>query len=155
MKVILTQDIPRVGRQYDVVEVANGYANNFLLPQNLAEPATDARVAELEKKREALQAEEAARLQALTEKLESLTDATVTIHTKCDDQGHLYKKLHAADISEALLNQLEIELPETAILLDSPLNETGEHEVAIEAADMKVTLTVVVAKEGEETDSEV
>ncbi len=148
MKVILTQDIPRVGRQYDVVDVANGYANNFLYPRGLAEPATDARVAELEKKREALRAEEEARVAALKEKFETLgEEAKVTIATKCDDQGHLYKKLHRADVSEALKEQLSIELAETAILLDSPLGEVGEHQVDIEVLGIKATITVEVTKE--------
>jgi len=148
MKVILTQDIPRVGRQYDVVDVANGYANNFLFPKDLAEPATDARVAELEKKRETLRAEEEARVAEIREKFEKLEETKVTITAKSDDQGHLYKKVHAADIVVVLKEQLGIELPETAILLDSPLSEVGEHEVGIEAVDMKVTLTVEVVKEG-------
>ena len=147
MKVILKQNIPRVGRQYDVVDVANGYANNFLFPQDLAETATKQKIVELEKKREAKQVEEEANLKAHTEKFDSLKDASITITTKSDDQGHLYKKLQRSDIAEALKNELSLELPETAILLDSPLTEVGEHEVELESLDKKATLKVIVAKE--------
>jgi len=144
MKVILSQDVPRVGHRYDVVEVSPGYANNFLFPQQLAEPATDDKVALLEKKRETAKAAEDARLAELKEKLEHLEDVSVTIEVKADDQGHLYKKIHASDIATALKDDANIELPETAIMLESPIHEVGDHEVIVEAADEKATLTIQV-----------
>jgi large subunit ribosomal protein L9 len=147
MKVILTQDVPRVGKRYDVVAVADGYAQNFLFPQGLAERATDDKVAILDKKREAAKVAEEARMADLKEKLEHLEDVSVTIEAKADDKGNLYKKLHADDIVTALKDDADIELPETAILLDAPIDEVGEHEVAIEAADEKATLTVQVIAE--------
>jgi large subunit ribosomal protein L9 len=147
MKVILTQDVPRVGKRYDVVDVADGYAQNFLFPQELAERATDDKVAILDKKREAAKVAEEARMADLKEKLEHLEDISVTIEVKADDKGNLYKKLHADDIAQALKDDADMDLPATAILLDAPIDEVGDHEVRVEAADQKATLTVQVIAE--------
>jgi large subunit ribosomal protein L9 len=147
MQVILKQDIARVGRQYDVVDVTNGYANNFLFPQGLAEPATKDKVLLLEKKREAIKVAEEARAKALAEKFETLEGKSVTITVKADDNGSLYKKLQSSDIAEVLLSEHDIELSESSILLDTPISATGEHEVNIEALDKKAAITVHVVKE--------
>lgn len=147
MQVILKKDIPRVGRQYDVVDVTNGYANNFLFPQGLAEPATKNKIVLLEKRREAIKAEEEARVKALAEKFETLEGASITITVKADDLGNLYKKIQSSDIVAALLNDVGIELSESSILLESPINAIGEHEVKIEVLDKKTTITVSVVKE--------
>jgi large subunit ribosomal protein L9 len=147
MQVILTQDVPRVGRRYEVVDVSNGYAKNFLFPRKLAETATPVKIAELEKRREAKKAEEEIREKALIEMLDSIGEKTVTITVKADDQGHLYKKLHAEDVATALQEQHTIELATTAILLDTPIDTTGDHEVNIEAAGKTAVLTVTVTKE--------
>lgn len=147
MKVILLKNVPRLGRQYDVVDVSSGYANNYLFPQKLAEVATDKKVAELEKRREQLKVQEDARLAELQEKLETMEDNDLTITMKADEKGNLYKKLQASDIAEALKEELSIDLSEEAIMLESPITEVGEHEVPIEALDQKATLTVTVIKE--------
>ncbi len=147
MKVILLQDVPKLGRKFDVVDVANGYATNFLMPQHLAETATATKVAELDKRKEALSAAEDARLVDLKEKLATLADITLTITTKADDQGHLYKKIHADDITSALKDEYDIHLHKESILLDEPIHETGDHTVAIEAAGEKTTLVVQVVAE--------
>lgn len=147
MQVILLKDVPRVGKKLDVVTVSDGYASNFLFPKKLAEPATPKKVLELESRREAMKAEEDAKIADLKEKLTSLQDADVTITAKADGQGNLYKKIHAADIAHALKEDHDIELPETSILLDAPLHEVGDHEIPLEAVGEKVTLTVTIIAE--------
>lgn len=147
MQVILKQNVARVGRYLDVIEVSNGFANNFLFPQNLAEPATKAKIAELEKRREVAKVKEEAEIKALREKLEVLKETPLTITIKSDEQGNLYKKIHNSDISNALKENFEILLPETAILLDSPIDKTGEYEVNIEFADIKLALPVLIVRE--------
>lgn len=147
MQVILKQNVPRVGRYLDIVEVTNGYANNFLFPQKLAEPATQAKIALLEKRREANKVKEVAELATLKEKFAGLESTPVTITVKSDDQGNLYKKIHASDIALALKADFAIELPETAILLDSPIDKVGEHTVAVEFGELKANLTAQIVRE--------
>jgi len=147
MQVILKQNVARLGRYLDVVEVSDGYANNYLFPQKLAEPATKAKVAELEKRRESAKVKEEAEMKALREHLENIKESPLTITVKSDEQGNLYKKIGASDIAASLKESFDTELPETAILLDAPLDKTGEYEVAIEFAEIKTTLAVHIVRE--------
>ncbi len=147
MQIILKQNVPHVGRKLDVVNVSNGYANNFLFPKGLAEPATESKIAELEKLREAMKVEEEEKQKAVKEKFDNLKDASVVIKAKTDDQGHLYKKIHVSDILEAVNNDLELGLEESSILLDAPLHEVGEHEVKIELMGNKATVIIKIEKE--------
>lgn len=147
MKVILKKNVPRVGKQFDIIEVSNGHANNFLFPQGLAEPATPSKIADIEKKKEALKAEEEAQAKALQEKLEKIGGSTVVIKTKADDKGSLYKKLQSADIAKALNEQQSITLEEASIKLDEPITATGEVEIEIEQSDTKAKITLSVEKE--------
>ncbi len=147
MKVILLKDVPKVGRKLEAVEVADGYANNYLFPKELAERATQAKLDELEKRREALRAEDDARLEDIREKLSQLADRALTITVKADDQGHLFKKVRAADIVDALAEELELTLPEEAILLDEPIHEVGSYDVELDAAGEKATVKVEVVSE--------
>ena len=147
MKIILLQNVPKVGHKFDVVTVANGYAMNFLFPQKLAETADPAKVALLEKRKEGIRASEETKANEIKEKLKSLGDTTVTITVKADEQGHLFKKIRTEDIVTALKDNAGIELPKESILLDEPLHEIGEHEVSIEAVDQKAVLKVQVVAE--------
>ncbi len=147
MQIILKHNVPHVGRKLDVVDVTNGYANNFLFPKGLAEPATETKIAKLKKLREEMKAEEEAKQKALKEKFDSLESASVVIKAKTDDQGHLYKKIYITDILEALHRDLELELEESSVLLDAPLHEAGEHEVKIELMGNNATVIIKIEKE--------
>lgn len=147
MQVILLQDVARVGHRFEVVDVSGGYANNFLFPKKLAEPATPGKVATLEKKRVAAQVAEDARKAQLKEKLEELKDTAIVIEVKADEQGHLFKKIRQSDIEKVLRDDHDLDLPEGSILLDAPLHEVGDHEVPVDAAGEKVTLTIQIVKE--------
>ncbi len=144
MHVILLKDIQKVGRKFEVVQVSNGYAANFLLPQRLAEVATPTRIAELDKRREKLHAVEDARRADLVEKLTTLSDASITVVAKADDKGHLYKKIHASDIVSALKDELEISLDESSILLDEAIHEVGEHTINVAVGSKKTTFVLSV-----------
>jgi len=136
-----------LGHKYDVVNVSSGYAANFLLPQKLAEAATDVKVAQLEKRREAARAAEDARMADLKEKLEELKDVTLIITGKADSQGHLFKKVRAEDIVSVLKDEHNLPVARESVLLDAPLHEVGNHEVTIDAAGGKIVITVQVAAE--------
>jgi large subunit ribosomal protein L9 len=147
MQIILLQDVPKVGRKFDVVDVSAGYATNFLLPQKLAEPATPAKTAVLEKRREAARAAMDAKVADLKEKLAALEGVAITLTAKADDQGHLYKKLHVEDIISALKDEHDIVLRKESVLLEAPIHELGDHSIEIDAAGEKTTITVSVVSE--------
>jgi len=147
MQVILTKNVPRVGRHLDVVEVSNGYANNFLFPRKLAEPATKEKIALLEKKREAYKIKEETELATLKETFATFEGKRATITVKSDEQGNLYKKVHASDVSMALKNDFSITIPETAILLDSPIDKTGEYSIPVEHGAIKTNIAIYIVRE--------
>jgi large subunit ribosomal protein L9 len=147
MQVILLKDIQKIGHKYDVVEVSDGYASNFLLPQALAERATSVRIAEMAKRKQTSQATEDARRAELLVKLGALKEQPITLTMKADEQGHLYKKVHAHDIVATLKNDHAIELDESSIILETPLAQVGEHAITVEAAGKTVTLTVAIIAE--------
>ncbi|MEJ0002207.1 MAG: 50S ribosomal protein L9 [bacterium] len=91
MKVIFLQDVPRVGRKYDVKEVNDGYAMNFLLPRKFAELATVKSIAALELRQKEIKVEREVRDDLLMKNLEAIKDKVVTLSEKADETGHLFK----------------------------------------------------------------
>jgi large subunit ribosomal protein L9 len=147
MKVILLQDVPKIGRKFDAVDVADGYAMNFIFPQKLGERATPKKLADLALRKENARVAEEARMVDLKEKLESLKESTLTITGKADDQGHLYKKINAQDIAKALKDEYDIHVHKESVLLDEPIHTTGDTQVQIETAGIKAILTIQVVAE--------
>jgi large subunit ribosomal protein L9 len=144
MQVILLQDVARVGRKYDVVNVSNGYANNLLFPRKLAELASPEKIAELTKRKEAARVAEDARSEATKEKLASLAEQTITFEVKADDQGHLFKKIRQETIADLLKDEHGLDVSKESVLLEVPIHEVGEHQVDIEIFGVRTTLTVEV-----------
>lgn len=144
MQVILLQDVARVGRRYDVVQVSNGYANNLLFPRKLAELATPEKVADLAKRKEAARVAEDALAEAVREKLAALAEQTITFEVKADDQGHLFKKIRQESIMDLLHDEHGLDVPKESVLLDTPIHEVGEHRVDVELAGERTTLTIEV-----------
>jgi large subunit ribosomal protein L9 len=147
MQVILLKDVARVGRRYDVVDVSNGYANNFLFPRRLAELASKEKVAGLEKLKEVARAAEDAKNAETREKLAELAGVTVTIEVKADENGHLFKKIRAENIAEVLSEEHGLAISKEAVLLETPLHELGEHEVEIELAGERTKLIIGLVTE--------
>jgi large subunit ribosomal protein L9 len=147
MQVILTKNVAKLGKKFDVVDVADGYAANYLFPQGLAERATETRIAELGAKREAAQVAEDARHASVLEKIESLKEDGITIVGKADDAGHLYKKIHVADIAVALADEHDVMIEKDAIELGATIAATGAYTVTLVVGEKKVSLPVTVAGE--------
>lgn len=142
MKVLLLKDVPKVGRRYEVKDVANGFALNSLFPRRLAEPVTkeiEARIAKL--KHEAAKAGEVAQ-NLLAENLEILDEKTITMKVKSNEKGHLFSAIHKKDIVEAIRHDLDINIPEDALVLEKAIKETGEHEVTTEGGKKKVKFII-------------
>ena len=110
MKVIFLKDVRGIGHTGDIKNVADGYAANFLFPKQLAEPATEAKVKQLESQKEALLAARKQEAEALSAKIKSLMGAQITIAAKATEKGGLFKAIGAKDIAKALLEQHTAEI---------------------------------------------
>jgi len=144
MKVILKQNIKGVGHKYEIKDVSDGYANNFLIPKKLAEYASSEAV----KKAEILKATNQAEVEIkekLTEKqMEMLKDVRVVLKKKGNEKGHLFEKIHPEEISKALKEQANIEIDSEFIVLENPIKEVGEHPIAVKVGKNKGEFKLVV-----------
>ncbi len=147
MQVILLQNVPKVGKKFDVVSVSDGYAKNLLFPKKLAEIATQKNVTELVERKKKESAQEEARMKEMQEKLRALTDTTLVYKTKADDAGHLYKKIHAQDIARLIQDASGLTLSKEAIVLEEVIHATGEHTIRVEDTAGKSTFTLSVVAE--------
>lgn len=144
MKVILLKDVRGCGQANTIVEVAQGYAANFLLPHKYAIAATDDKVKEMEGKKAQHEAAKAEAEEQLSKKVKSLEGKSVTITARATEKGGLFKALGAADISKAIRAEHSLEIPEASIDAD-PIKTVGEHKVRLSSKNSKAELTIIIA----------
>lgn len=142
MKVILTQDVKGLGRKGSVVEVAEGYARNFLLPKGAAREATDGNVRSLEEARKGEERKEAKLREATRQLAARLNELSLVIPVKVGDAGRLFGSVTAKDIAEALGKQ-GFKVDKRKIELEAPLKAQGVHRVTIRLGwDYTATIAV-------------
>ena len=148
MKVILQQDVRGQGKKGQMVEVAEGYARNFLLPRKLAVPATADAMNTMklqEKARKAEEARQKAEAEAVAEKLKG---AVVKLTAKAGANGKLFGAITSKEISEGLLSQHGTELAKQKIVIDEPIKAFGTYELKAKLGfEISGTVYVVVAEE--------
>jgi large subunit ribosomal protein L9 len=147
MKVILKEDIPRLGTMGETVHVAPGYGRNYLIPQGKAVLASSKNLKELEHQRQLiLRKAELIRKDAesFAEKFRGLT---LTLARKVKDEDKIYGSVSVSDISQAL-EEAGVEIERKLIKLDEPIRSLGEFQVPVKVhADVTAELTVQVVKE--------
>ena len=145
MKVILLKELKGKGGEGDIVEVARGFANNYLLRQGYAVEATKGNLKQLEARKANIAKREEVRLAdaaALKEKLASLT---LKIKAQVGDEGQLFGSVTNTQIAAALQEQADIEIDRRRIELGNPIKVAGEHEVTISLyRDIKGVVKVMV-----------
>lgn len=146
MKVILVDDVKKLGKKGDVVNVADGYARNFLIPRGLAVEATPGRMKELQKQKEKeseLRAQEEKQARELAGKLENIK---VTIPVKVGEAGKLFGAVSNKDIVEVLNKKHNIKLDKKKVILKEPIKSLGTYPVTIKLhpkVQAKLDVTVV------------
>jgi large subunit ribosomal protein L9 len=149
VKVILREDVPKLGDAGEIVSVKAGYARNFLLPQDLAYEATEASVRRLEQERE--RAEQRARRDYLEARRQAsrLEDLALTFHARAGEESKLFGSITTADIADRLKEQgLDFEVDRRQIDLDEPLKSLGVFNVPIRLhPEVRPEIKVWVIKE--------
>ena len=147
MKVVLLEDIKKLGKKGDVVEVANGYVRNFLLPRNMAELATVSAISRAETvKKEKLQAVESLKKSHLDLKTQ-MEGLNLEMSLKVDDKNKVFGSITVKDISD-VLKKNGFEVDKSDILLDTPIKALGEYEVQVEfSTHVKFKLKINVTEE--------
>jgi large subunit ribosomal protein L9 len=156
MKVILRQDVDKIGLRGEVVEVARGFARNFLLPRQLAEPATPSRVVELEKVNAHRALHEAQSFEQAQEISQRLGQTELRFDVKAGDTGVLFGSVTATDVADTLWAKHKIRVDRKKIELADPIKRIGRYEIPIELfADVVVPVRTLVIPEGGELPPEV
>ena len=131
MKVILTDELRGKGGEGDIVEVAQGYAENFLFPNKMALPATPGNIKQLEERRHNIEKREAKRI-ADAEALKAVIDGkTVLIDAKVGDEGQLFGSVTNTMVADAIKNELGVEVERKRIELNRAIKTSGLHTVKV------------------------
>lgn len=155
MKVILLSELKGKGGEGDIVEVADGYANNYLFPQKIAVAATKGNLKQLEQRKHNIATREAARIEEAQALKAALDDLSVKVEARLGEEGVLFGSITAAMIADALKEAEDIEIDRKRIDLKNPIKTAGKHEVVVSIyRDIKSNLTVVVGNEETFTASE-
>ena len=146
---ILMKDMEALGARGEVVDVSPGYLRNYLVPRQLAQPATDASIAEARRREEAVEraATEAA---AKAEETAALLRKTVlTISHQAGDDGRLFGSVTSQEIADAVRQARGVRLDRRRIQLDEPIRTTGTHMVTVEVADgVNAEIKTIVTPQG-------
>ena len=151
MEVILRQDVEKVGLRGEVVDVAPGFARNYLLPRKLAEAATPAKVAELrklEQKRARHEAQSFEQAQQIAQRLEA---DEIRFDVPAGETGTLFGSVTATDIAERVWEAQTVRIDRRKLELPESIKRIGRYQVPVELfADVTATLKVAVVPEGGE-----
>ena len=150
MKVILLQELKGKGGEGDVVDVAPGFANNYLLPQKVAILATKGNLKQLEQRKHNIAKREENRLADAGKIKETLDGALVKVEAKVGEEGQLFGSVTAQMIADAIKAATDVDVDRRRIELGHAIKTAGQHEVTISLyRDIKGTVTVIVAGESE------
>ena len=144
MKIILLKDVAKVGQKFDIKNVSDGYAMNFLFPNNLAEPASSKKIKEVEATKLQHSEEDKVHQDLLLKNIRSLNGARVEMEGKANEKGHLFKGIHIEEIAEELKKQDHIDLKPEYIQLEHPIKEIGEFDITAKVGDAKAVFKLIV-----------
>lgn len=147
MKVIILKDVKGIGRKHDTVEMSDGHALNYLIPQKLAIVATPSAMKEAEQRRKQVTDRQALDTALLAQNIASLEEAHIVIKVKANEKGHLYDAVGEAEIRTAAKNQAHIDLSESTIKLEKPIKECGTFDIPVAAAGTFGKFSVTIEAE--------
>jgi len=148
MELILRDDIEKLGRRGEIVNVAAGYGRNYLLPRGLAIPVTEANRAMVDKEKKAWEARMAKEKGEFESLAGRIAELRFVAPRKVGENDLLYGSVTAADVGE-FLDSKGIEVDKRRVLLEEPVKHLGEHEVKIRLhPEVHASLKLLVTKEG-------
>jgi large subunit ribosomal protein L9 len=151
MDVILLQDVDNVGLRGEVVSVARGFARNYLLPRKLAETATPARVAELERRETQRARHDARTIEQAREIAARLEKTELRFDVKAGPTGALFGSVTTTDVADELWSKAKIRVDRRKIDLPEPLKRIGRYSVPVDVfQDVRVEVKTLVVPEGGE-----
>ncbi len=148
MKVILLQDVKSQGKKGDVINVSDGYARNMLIPKKLGVEATPKNLNELKLQKEREDKAAAELLKEAGELGEKIKKGRVELSLKTGEGGKVFGSISAKEISEAVKEQLGLEIDKKKLHMDGPIKALGETEVNVKLHPQVVVPLKVIITEG-------
>ena len=145
MRVVLRADVDGVGKRGDIVEVADGYARNYLVPKGQAMRATPGVTAQASAMRKARDVQDARQREGAEAVARQLVPTAIRIPVRACAEGRLFGSVTAADVAHAVGDQTGVELDRRRLVLEEPIKALGMHEITVKLhADVEFQLTVEV-----------
>ena len=144
MKIILLQDVKKIGLKHTVKDVADGFAHNFLIPRGLAENATKDKLEKLEALKLKIDAQRKVQSDLLAKNLKALKSVKIEISAKANGKGYLFKGVHTDEIVKVLKEKGHVDITEDMIDVKTPLKEVGEFKINVVAGEEKATFTLTI-----------
>jgi large subunit ribosomal protein L9 len=145
VKVILRSDVDRLGKRGDILDVADGYARNFLVPRGLAMPATKGASTQAASMRRARDVRDARDREAAEDIARQLVPKVIRIPARAGAGGKLFGSVTTTDVADAVQAQAGVELDRRRLHLDEPIKDLGTHRVMVKLhADVEFPVTVEV-----------
>jgi large subunit ribosomal protein L9 len=148
VKVVLRSDVRDVGKKGDVVDVADGFARNYLVPEGLAFKASDGAKAQADAMRRSRDIRDAADRSAAEDVARQLVPKVIALTARAGGEGRLFGSITTSDVVEAVQAQTGIELDRRKVHLEDPIRELGTHRVNVKLhAEVEFPVTVEVSAE--------
>lgn len=147
MKVILLNDVPKLGKKFDVKEVSSGHALNFLIPKGLVSLATPDSIKKIESEKVLDLNRKKKAENAFIQSLESIKDMTLEMLRKANEKGHLFAAVHKDEIVALLKKRAGAEIAPDHVLYDKQIKEIGDHTIEIKVGEKGIKIKLVVKAE--------
>ncbi|MHB1316524.1 MAG: 50S ribosomal protein L9 [Minisyncoccota bacterium] len=144
MKIILLKDIAKVGKRHEVKNIADGHAQNFIIPRGFGIPATPANLKKIEMMKNSSDADRSVQEALLLKNLETIETLTISISGKANEKGHLFAGIHKDEIVEAVKKQANVTIHPDFLVLDKPFKETGNYVIVVQAGGKKANLKLSI-----------
>lgn len=145
MKIILTEDVDKLGKKGEIKEVKGGYARNFLLPKNLAEIATKSAIKKANMDMQKIAEKEEKIKEEAQKQANSIKNKKITIQAKAEKSGKLFGAISEKVISENIKKQTGTEIDPKSIELSEPIKNTGSYKVKVKfTKDTEASIDLII-----------
>jgi large subunit ribosomal protein L9 len=145
MQVILKQDVDKIGRRGEIIDVSRGYVRNFLVPRGLAEMATPGKLEEVRHEMEEAEERDRRMAERASEIAGILNKSVITIEARTGEDERLFGSVTAANIASAIERARDVRIDRRRVRLDEPIKSLGTHQVSIQVhGDVEASVKVIV-----------
>lgn len=140
MRIVLLDDIAKLGKRFEIKNVADGYGRNYLIPKGWAALADSTMLKRVERMKKKYEAGLTARKAAAAETIKRLDSTIINIEAKANEQGHLFEGLDRAAIAEAVKRQTKTEIDPDWLELERPIKAIGDYDLIVTSGGDKATI---------------